>query len=114
MIVNISTRSDADFIRTFVYQTTLGVPVDLTGSTLHMMARVHAADVTVMLDLTMANGDITITNAAAGQFSIWIPLATLSRLPANNYDHSLIRYRPDLKTEEIWYGTLTHTIGATR
>jgi len=114
MIVDISTRSDADFIRSFVYKTIAGVPIDLTGSTLHMMARVKAADATVALDLSTDNGDIIITDPTAGTFTLKMPLDVLSRLPANVYEQSLIRKRPDQITEEIWQGSLTHTIGPTR
>ena len=114
MIVNISTRSDADFVRAFIYQSAGGVPIDLTGSTLHMMARVNAADATVSLDLSTDNGDIVVTNALLGKFTITIPLSVLSRLPAHIYEHSLIRKRPDLIVDEVWHGILTHEIGPTR
>jgi hypothetical protein len=114
MIVDINTRSDSDFIREFVYQTAALVPIDLTGSTLHMMARNHASDSEVALDLSISNGSIILTDPTLGKFNIFIPFTILSRLPARVYDHSLIRTRPDSILEEIWHGTLTHEIGPTR
>jgi hypothetical protein len=45
-IVNITCENDADFIRGFFYQQLDGTPIDLTGNTMRMGIRVHAADVT--------------------------------------------------------------------
>ena len=40
--VNITTENDADFYRTFVWQTVDGAPIDMTGMALEMMLRRHA------------------------------------------------------------------------
>ena len=41
-IVNITVYNDADFYRTFAYQTVDGAPIDLTDGTMEMMQRRRA------------------------------------------------------------------------
>jgi hypothetical protein len=113
-VVNIITRSDSDFVRSFLYKTTEGTPIDLTGSKLEMMCRIKAHLPTVYLDLSTDNEKIELKPDISGEFKITIPVAELEILYAGEYVHSLIRLRPDLMREEIWHGTLTHTIGPTR
>ena len=43
-IVNITVQNDADFYRTFIWQTIAGAPIDLTGGAMEMMLRRHATD----------------------------------------------------------------------
>ena len=50
-IVNITTQNDADFCRPFALQATDGTPIDMTGASLEMMLRRHAADETAVLRL---------------------------------------------------------------
>ena len=114
MIVNITTFSDADFIRTFSYQTISGATIDLAGSSLDMMVRARADDATVYIDLSTANGGITIDYLTPGAFTVRIPFDKLNKLSAGEYVHSMIRQRADKIKETVWRGTLTHAIGPTR
>jgi hypothetical protein len=120
MIVNITTRSDSDFTRSFTYQyaavppSTTPTPIDLTGSSFRMVVRASAKDVGAYLDLSTDNGRITLTNPLLGQFQIMIPKSLYAGMPAGEYVHSLIRTRPDTVVEEVWYGALSHSIGPTR
>ncbi len=115
MQIDFVTHSDSDFIRQFIYQTVTGpTPIDLTGSSIEMMIRRKASDASVFIELSTGNGLIQITSAVAGTFTVRIPFANLERLPAGVYDQSCIRTRPDTFREEIWFGTLTHSVGPTR
>lgn len=115
-IVNITTQSDADFIRSFFYQyADSGDGVDLTGSKLRMGVRKHAEDISAVLLLTTENGGLQIVNPSVGNFVVWITRAQLERLPPGTYEHSLIRIPPtgDLHLR-IWSGELTHNAGPSR
>ena len=56
-IVNITTQNDADFCRPFALQATNGTPIDMTGASLEMMLRRHAADETAVLRLGSDTGE---------------------------------------------------------
>jgi hypothetical protein len=114
-IVNITVENDADFYRSFAYQTTAGVPINLTGVTMRMMLRKNAADVTAWLELTTDPGEgIQITSATGGTFTVLISQAQLEELPVDSYDHSLIMTAPGGLQTKIWNGTLTNTAGPSR
>lgn len=114
MIVNINTTSDADFLRTFIYKTILGIEVDIRGCSLHMKARQRLDDATVVIDLSTDNGSIVLTDPQFGQFTVQIPFDSLSRMQAGTYFQSLIIVWPSGLREEVWHGTLSHTLGASR
>ncbi|MGY3130126.1 hypothetical protein ACVWZM_000808 [Bradyrhizobium sp. USDA 4501] len=113
-VVNIITRSDSDFVRSFLYKTIEGAAIDLTGSKLHMMVRTKAERPTVYLDLSTDNEKIEIAPGITGEFKVTIRQSELEILRSDEYVHSLIRTRPDEMLEEVWHGTLTHAIGPTR
>jgi hypothetical protein len=112
-IVTITCENDADFIRGFSYQDLSGDPIDLTGQTMRMGIRKHAADVTELLELTTENGGITITDAPGGAFTIYISDDQLVRMPIGQYDHSLVRMQ-GTATLRIWSGTIIVNPGASR
>ncbi|MBR0879606.1 hypothetical protein ACVMGC_001004 [Bradyrhizobium barranii subsp. barranii] len=115
MICNITTRSDSDFVRSFLYKTIAGVAIDLTGSKLAMMLRQHPESPTVFLDLNTDNGRIELKPGTTGEFKLTILIEDFEqKLYPGEYVHSLIRTRPDKMHEEIWHGTLAHSMGPTR
>src|SRR6516165_1638231 len=109
-IVDITCENDADFMRGFIYQTllsdgvTAGPPIDLTGNTMRMGIRFHAADVTEELLLTTENGGIAITDAPNGKFTVTIPATELLQLDLGAYEHSLIRITPSAQHLRVWSG----------
>lgn len=111
--VNITAQNDADFIRSFAYQTVEGTPIDLTSSTMRMGVRRHAEDATEQLLLTTENGGLSISDAPNGKFTVWITNDQLLRLPLGDYDHSLIRLTSGLQLR-VWSGTLTVNPGPSR
>lgn len=113
-ICNITTESDADFIRGFVYKTALGVGIDLAGTTMKMLVRSHAEDATLAMSLTSVDGDISIGNSPLGSFTLRISQAKLLLLNPGEYAHSLIWTRIDGIKVPIWRGTLIHSIGPSR
>ena len=116
-IVNITTQSDADFIRSFFYQyTSTGDGVDLTGAKMKMGIRKRPEDVTELLMLTTENGGIQIVNPSIGNFIIWITHDQLERLRPDTYVHSLIRIPagPANLHLRVWSGNLTHNAGPSR
>ena len=113
--VDIETFSDADFVRRYLYRTVGNVPIDFGTDVLRMMIRTHPADVTAHIDLNSITGGIEITNAADGAFTVTIPVNVLNTLIPGVYYHSLIKTDSNFVTrQDIWRGTLTHSVGPTR
>ena len=112
-IVNITTYNDADFYRTFVWQTLAGVPIDLTGGTMEMMFRRRAEDKVALMRLATDTKEIVYTDALNGQFTVRITQDNLERLGLGDFDQSNIFTRNGFKVR-IWSGTFTNNAGATR
>lgn len=123
-IVNISTKSDADFVKSFGYRQQVPVtdgynlvPISLVGAKLRMGVRKKAEDYEEQLLLTTENGGIVIFDAENGDFYITITKQQLQDLPSGEYVHSLVRimsYTDQDFTYRVWSGTLTHTAGPSR
>jgi hypothetical protein len=117
-IVSITTNDDCDFNRTFLYETTGAAPIDLTGQLLYMMLRDNAADITAVARFGSDTGEIVIlTPATAGKFQIFIPQATLLKIGAGNFDHSLIMSKTisgTLYKQSIWTGSFVINPGPSR
>jgi hypothetical protein len=111
--VNITTWTDADFHRTFVWQTLVGDPVDLTGGTMEMMLRRRAEDQAAVLRLGTDTGEIVFTDAINGQFTVLITQAALERLGPGDFDQSNIFTRAGSKAR-VWSGLLISNAGPTR
>jgi hypothetical protein len=111
--VNITVENDADFYRVFQYQTISGTPINISGASMEMMLRRHAADETAELRLATDSGEIVLTDPVNGFFSLRISQDTLEHLGLGDYDHSNIMTIAGYKTK-IWSGTLTNNAGPTR
>ncbi|RAI34227.1 hypothetical protein, partial [Rhodoplanes roseus] len=90
------------------------VPIPLTQNRLLMKVRRKATDHEAALELTTETGELTITDAPAGAFTLFIPQARLVLLPAATYVHSLLRITPDGRRLRMWYGQLIHDVGESR
>ena len=112
-IVNITTQNDADFYRTFIWQTIAGAPIDLTGGSMEMMLRRRAEDETALLRLATDSGEIVFTNPVAGQFTLRITQHTLEQLGPGDFDQSNIFNRNGYKVR-VWTGTFINNAGPTR
>jgi len=112
-IVNITVDNDADFYRVFRYQTISGVPIDITGASLVMMLRRHAEDIAAVMKLSTDTGEMVITDAVNGMFSVRIPQPELERLATGDYAHSNVMTISGFK-RSIWSGTFTNNPGASR
>jgi hypothetical protein len=112
-IVNITVENDADFYTAFQYQTMSGVPIDLTGATMEMMLRRHAADAAAVLRLGTDTGEMVIYDPVNGLFTVLVTQDTLERLGLGDFDHSNILTRGGSKTK-IWSGLFTNNAGPTR
>jgi hypothetical protein len=112
-IVNITVENDADFYRSFQYLTTKGVPIDLTGAAMVMKLRRHAEDATAFLTLSTDGGEIVITNAVGGQFTIEIVQDSLLELSLGPYEQSLILTINGIK-KKLWSGSLVVEAGPSR
>ncbi|TYL87454.1 hypothetical protein [Bradyrhizobium cytisi] len=112
-IVNITTENDADFYRTFIWQTIDGAPIDLSGGLLEMMLRRRAEDETALLRLGSDTGEIKLTDPVNGQFTVRIDQLTLARLGLGSFDQSNIFNRNGYKVR-VWSGTLINNAGPTR
>ena len=112
-IVNITTQNDADFYRTFLWQTIAGDPIDMTGGTLEMMLRRHAPDQAAVMRLATDTKEMTLTDPLNGQFTLRITQGMLERLGLGDFDQSNIFTRNGYKVR-VWSGTFTNNAGATR
>ena len=112
-IVNITVENDADFYRLFQYQTVSGVPIDISGVTLHMMLRRHASDDTALLRLATDTGEIVLVDPVQGKFSVRVAQAELERLGLGEYDQSLILTQGGFK-RSVWTGTFVNNAGPSR
>lgn len=112
--VNIMTENDADFYRTFIWQTIAGAPIDMTGMALEMMLRRRAEDVTAVLRLATDTREIVLTDPVNGKFTVLILQDTLAKLGLGDFDQSNIATYGNGRKVRIWSGTLTNNAGATR
>lgn len=113
-IVNITVENDADFARMFQYVMAASLtPINITGASLEMMLRRHAADETAVLRLATDTGEFVLTDPTNGFFSLTIKQSVLEQLATGSYDQSNIMTLGGLKTR-IWSGTLTNNPGPTR
>jgi hypothetical protein len=111
--VNITTQNDADFYRSFAWQTIAGAPIDLTGGVMEMMLRRHAKDEAAVLRLGSDTGEIVFTDPINGTFTLRITQDTLLHLGLGDFDHSNIFNRNTYKVR-VWTGLLTNNAGPTR
>jgi len=112
-IVNITTQNDADFYRTFIWQTIAGAPIDLTGGSMEMMLRRRAEDAVAVMRLGTDTQEITFTDAVNGQFTVRVAQIELERLGLGDFDQSNIFTRNGFKVR-VWSGSFTNNAGATR
>jgi hypothetical protein len=112
-VVNITTYTDADFYRTFLWQTVSGSPIDMTGMELEMMLRRHAEDAEALLRLATDTGEIVLIDPVQGMFTLRIDQLTLERLGLGDFDQSNIATIGESK-QRIWSGILTNNAGPTR
>lgn len=111
--VNITVDNDADFFRSFLYQTLDGNPVDLTGAAFVMMLRRHAKDNVAYLSLSTATGEIAITDAPGGAFTVLVTQDQLEELSLGSYDQSLVMTLNGVK-QQLWSGTFVVNPGPSR
>jgi len=112
-VVNITVYNDADFYRSFAWQTLAGSPLDLTGGTMEMMLRRHAKDEVAVMRLGSDTGEIKITDPINGIFTVRIAQIELERLALGEFDHSNIFNRNGYKVR-VWNGLFTNNAGSTR
>ena len=67
---NITIKQGADFVLAAEWQDSDLNPIDITGFSIRMQARVHVAAPGTFLDMNTGNGQIVITDAAAGKFEL--------------------------------------------
>jgi hypothetical protein len=111
--VNIIAQNDADFYCWFAFKDGAGNPINITGATMDMKIRRTLEDATVFLDLTSANGDITLIDPASGLFTILIGMEELQQMSSGDYVQSLVMTLNGLRTQ-MWRGTFTNILGPSR
>ena len=117
-IVNIIAENDADCYQVFQYVVTNpdgtpGAPIDITGTSMEMMLRANAADITALIRFGTDTGELFFITPTQGLFSLNIVQATLVQLALGDYAHSNIMTRGSQKIR-IWSGTLTINPGPSR
>lgn len=86
--VDFTMANNEDLRQAFQIKDDAGVPVDITGADLRM--DIEAASGADAIEATIANGRIALADAAAGQFEIAIPAATMRTLTPGYYRHDLV------------------------
>jgi hypothetical protein len=109
--INFQTANNEDLRQAFVMTDSAQAPFDLTGASLRM--DLDAFNGTDVLEATTSNGRIVIHNAAAGQFELAVPAATMRTVPPGSYQHDLLLTFADGRVHRVWTGTLTLSPGVT-
>jgi hypothetical protein len=112
-VCNITLENDADFYRSFAYQNADGTPIDITGASFVMKLRRNAGDAIALLEIGSATGEISISDAANGLFTIMLRQTVLVEMGLGVYDQSLIIDLNDILIP-IWSGNLTINAGPSR
>jgi hypothetical protein len=112
-IVNITVTNDADFYRTFAWQTLAGAPINMAGGLMEMMLRRHATDAAAVLRLGSDTGEIVFVDPNNGVFTVRMSQDMLEHLALGDYEHSNIFSRGGYKVR-VWSGLLTNSAGPTR
>jgi hypothetical protein len=112
-ICNITAENDADFYRSFSYQTIEGAPIDLTNCPMVMKLRKQAFDVAALEMLSTDTGEIVVDPLVVGRFTLWLTQDRLVRLQTGDYAQSLIATINAIKVK-IWSGVFTITAGPSR
>ena len=112
-VLNLTIEQGATFKQALLVQAPGGMPMDLAGATARMQLRPSVASDTVLLELTTANGRLTI-DAAQGRIDMLVQATETNTLPAAAavYDLEL-----ELSTGEVLRlvrGTVQVVQGVTR
>lgn len=109
--VNFEIATNEDLRQAFALTDSAAVPVSLTGSSLKMDIEFQSG--VDVLELTIANSRIAVTNAAAGEFTIQVPASVIGTLAAGSYQHDLVLTQANGEVHRVWAGTLTLVRGVT-
>lgn len=110
--VDLVTFSDADFNLTQAQPFANGLTTVGTNA-LHMQIRANATDPTVWIEVTTANGYITVSGGTS--ITIIIPQTLLAKMPAGAYVYSLIMSsNGGANRTEVMRGNVTHSAGPTQ
>jgi hypothetical protein len=123
--IDLTTFTDADFARSFRQQfTSSGLFVDFTGCTMQLMVRTTPEDAEVFLVLNSSTSGIPVDESgidiAVGSdglmsvINVIIAKEDLQNIPEGSYVHSLIVTTPDSIENDLWRGSLIHSVGPTR
>jgi hypothetical protein len=108
--VDFTAANNADLRQGFALTDTAGTAIDLTGASLAVAFEREPN--TPVLQATLANGRIVMTNAAQGRFELAIPAAVLAILSPALYQHDLLLTRAG-RIDRLWSGTLRLDDGVT-
>jgi hypothetical protein len=108
--VTMQMANNEDLRQAFALTDSAGVPIDLTAASLDMDIDTPAG--TAVLELSTANGRITVANAALGQFELVVPVAVMRTFPGGVYQHDLVLTQAG-RVQRLFEGTLTVTQGVT-
>lgn len=88
-------------------------PANITGFTPHMQIRKATTDPEVLLELTVANSRIVVTDSVNGNLTIKIPAADTSNIGWENAVYDLVLLDAS-EIKRIIQGTVTVSDGVTR
>ena len=109
----ITIEQGATFSRSCVYKDSGGTPIDISGCTLRMDIREYAQDPTALIQLTIGNGRITITDAVNGAFSLDILAVDTAALHFENGVYDLEIEFPSGEVRRLIEGPVQMSFGVT-
>lgn len=109
--VDFQIANNEDLRHDFVLSDSAASPVDLTGAGFRMdVANSSGGRV---LEASLDNGRILLTDAPHGRFALLVPAAVMRMLPEGAYNHDLVWTR-GAETRRVWAGTMTVQRGVTQ
>jgi hypothetical protein len=107
-----------DWVVAFVYGTPAAdgsiTPIDLSDSLIKLEIRKRESDHEAIVSVSSPANGITITNAAAGAFTVAIARDKLIRLAPGDYVTDMVRETSANYQERLWEGVATVVEGTTR
>lgn len=88
-IYNITCNQGATFSRTITWTDAARNAINITGYTARMHVRSLVTSATTIIELTTANGRITISGPTAGQVTLTISATDTAAIPADKYVYDL-------------------------
>lgn len=111
--LNLSVQQGATFRKRLVRRNDKGKPINLTGFTAKLQARLNHGDATILFELSTENGGIVIT-PASGIIDLYISDEATTLFSFTSCVYDLMLYAPDGDALRLCEGKVAVSPGVTR